>query len=63
MTTEDNRIMRILDESADIEEEIKKYEADIKVNTFMLARLNTRLTHLKELYYTLINEQKEDIQT
>jgi hypothetical protein len=51
--------MRILDESADIEEQIQQYDADIRVKNFILARLNKRLEHLKELYYQLINETKE----
>ena len=59
MSTNENRIMRILDESTDIEEQIQQYDADIRVKNFILARLNKRLEHLKELYYQLINETKE----
>lgn len=57
MTTEDNRIMRILDESANLEEEIQEDEASVRAMQAEIERKHKRLERLKKLYYQLVKEQ------
>lgn len=63
MSTDENRIMHILDNAADLEEQIAEAESYIRIKYLEIGGKKQQLEHLKELYYRLCNEELEANQT
>ena len=63
MNTNENRIMRVVDKAADLEEQIDEAESYIRIKYLEIEGKKKQLERLTELYYSLINERWEADQT
>lgn len=63
MTADEKRITRVVDQAAELEEQIDEAEFNLRIKYLEIEGKKKQLERLTELYYQLVNERDEANQT
>lgn len=63
MTADEKRITRVVDQAAELEEQIDEAEFNLRIKYLEIEGKKKQLERLTELYYQLIKERDEANQT